>query len=203
MHALIVVSHPEPNSLTHAVAACIGKGLASAGHTFEMADLSTEGFRPEFTAADIAVHLQTGALTADVAAEQKRIERADALVLVYPVYWWAMPGMIKGWIDRVFVRGWAYDVGADSKPVKRLMHLPVHLVALAAGGEQTYAKHGFSDAMKTQIEHGIFGYCGAPVMTSRLLTDTHEPNTHTETAFDIGRGVFDISAMALAVDTLS
>jgi putative NADPH-quinone reductase len=44
---------------------------------------------------------------ADVLAEQARIDRADALVLVFPIYWWSLPGLLKGWIDRVFVNGWA------------------------------------------------------------------------------------------------
>lgn len=191
MHALIVVSHPNTNSLTHAVAAQIGAGLRHEQHSFEMADLSAENFQPAYTTADIAGFLQQGAPGADVKAEQQRIDRANALVLVYPVYWWSMPGLLKGWVDRVFSRGWAYDDGADGSLIKRLAHLPVHLVALAAGDEQLYARHGYSTAMKTQIEHGIFDYCGAPVMTSELLTETHsQPNANLDKAFDIGRGIF-------------
>ena len=190
MHALIVVSHPNPDSLTHHIAKRIGEGINHTNHSFEIADLAGEGFQPAFTTADIAVHLQQGTPTADILAEQKRIENADALVLTYPVYWWSMPALMKGWIDRVFTRGWAYDEGTDSKPIKKLAHLPIHLIALGAGSEKTYINHGFVDAMKTQIEHGIFGYCGAPVVTSKLLPDSNDSNTHLETAFDIGRRVF-------------
>lgn len=92
MHALIVVSHPEPGSLTHRVAAEIAKSIADAGaaHTFEVADLAAEGFDPRYNPADLALFRNQGS-PADVLAEQTRIERADALVLVFPVYWWSFP----------------------------------------------------------------------------------------------------------------
>jgi NAD(P)H dehydrogenase (quinone) len=193
MHALVVVAHPDPRSLSHAVVARIGEGVALSGpgHTVEIADLAAEGFDPRFTAADLAVHLRETP-PADVAAEQARIDRADALVLVYPVYWWSMPGLLKGWIDRVFTNGWAYDEGPDGRLVKRLRHLRVHLVALGGASERTYARHGYFGAMKTQIDHGIFDYCGARVVTSELLlgSGAQDAASHLDAARVLGRNLF-------------
>ncbi len=45
----------------------------------------------------------------DIAREQARIARADAICIVFPLFWWGMPSMIKGWVDRVWTWGWAYD----------------------------------------------------------------------------------------------
>jgi hypothetical protein len=56
MHALIVVSHPEPGSLTHNVAAHLAEGVTMSGGSFEIADLAAEGFDPRFTQADLAAH---------------------------------------------------------------------------------------------------------------------------------------------------
>lgn len=192
MHALIVVAHPEPGSLSHGIARQLGEGLAGQGHSFELADLVAEGFDPRFTAADLAVHRRQAPPPADVAAEQARIDRADALVLVYPVYWWSMPGLLKGWIDRVFTNGWALDYSPDAPLVKRLRHLRVHLLAIAGADARTYARHGYFGAMKTQIDHGIFDYCGARVLTSELLLDseTQDPGPHLATARAIGRDLF-------------
>jgi NAD(P)H dehydrogenase (quinone) len=189
MHALIVLAHPDPTSLTHAVAAQIAEGVQANGDSFEIADLAAEGFDPRFSTNDIAVHLREAAPTEDILAEQARIGRADALVLVYPVYWWSMPGLLKGWIDRVFTNGWGYAEGADGRLVKKLGHLPVHLVALGGADLRTYARHGYFGAMKTQIDHGIFGYCGAPVVTSELLVPPASDN-HFDTARRIGGGLF-------------
>jgi len=194
MHALIVVAHPDPGSLTHNVAAHLAEGipLSGAGDSFEIADLAAEGFDPRFTLTDLAVHRREVPFPADVAAEQARIDRADALVLVYPIYWWSMPGLLKGWIDRVFVNGWAYDEGPDLKLAKKLSHLPVHLVAIPGADARTYARHGYFGAMKTQIDHGIFDYCGAPVVTSELLLPTGEtfPASLLEKARMIGGSLF-------------
>ncbi|CDZ44620.1 NAD(P)H-dependent oxidoreductase [Neorhizobium galegae] len=192
MHALIVVSHPEPGSLTHNVAAHLAEGVTMSGGSFEIADLAAEGFDPRFTQADLAAHRREEAPSADVTAEQARIDRADVLVLVYPVYWWSMPGLLKGWIDRVFVNGWAYDDAEGAKVVKKLHHLPIHLVAIGGADMRTYARHGYFGAMRTQIDHGIFDYCGAPVMASELLLEEEldKPDFPSEIARKIGRNVF-------------
>ncbi len=194
MHALIVVAHPDPNSLSHGVAAKIAEGLTASdpGSSYEIADLAAEGFDPRFSMADVALFRREAAPSADIAAEQARIDRADALILVYPVYWWSMPGLLKGWIDRVFANGWAYDENADGKVVKRLQHLRVHLVAIAGADLRTYARHGYFGAMKTQIDHGIFDYCGARVVASELLVGaaTKDPSADLEAARTIGHKIF-------------
>lgn len=192
MHALIVVAHHDPESLTHSLAHQVTGGLVASGHTFEIADLVAEGFDPRYSAADHAVHRTRATPPADVLAEQARIDRADALVLVFPIYWWSLPGLLKGWIDRVFVRGWAIDYGLNDKVVKKLGHLPVHLLALGGADEGVFERHGYADAMRTQIDHGIFDYCGARVLTSELLLDseTGAAEQHLELGSKLGRQLF-------------
>jgi NAD(P)H dehydrogenase (quinone) len=194
MHALIVVSHPLDTSLSHGVAAAIAEGIMAddPANTFEIADLTQEGFNPVYGSADIAAFLKTTTVPADILAEQARIDGADALVLVFPIYWWTMPALLKGWVDRVFSNGWAYEETADGAVVKKLGHLPVHLVALGAASKGVYDRHGFTDAFNAQIAHGIFDYCGAPVVTSEmlLLPELGEPKAYLDAARRIGRTVF-------------
>lgn len=194
MHALIVIAHPNQASLTHAVAAQVAEGIATTGpqHSSEIADLAAEGFDPRFTPADIAVLLKEGVPVAEIAAEHARLDRADALVLVYPVYWWSFPGLLKGWIDRVFSQGWAYEDDAEGKVTGKLQRLQVHLIAIGGANQRTYARHGYFGAMKTQIDHGIFSYCGAKVSTSELLllSDPGFPDSHLATARAIGARIF-------------
>ncbi|MCG2842493.1 NAD(P)H-dependent oxidoreductase [Sandaracinobacter sp. RS1-74] len=193
MHVLVVVSHPVAGSLTQAVARRIAADIEAEGHTIELADLATEGFDPRFGATDIAVHTDGAAPPPDVLAEQGRLDRADALVLVYPIYWWSMPALLKGWIDRVFITGWAYADGRDGRLEKKLGRLQVHLVALGGAGLRTYARRGYFGAMKLQIDQGIFDYCGAPVKTSELLVpgDTDTPEDHLRRAREIALRVGD------------
>lgn len=193
MHALIVVAHPNPKSLTHSVASQIVKGISVANKddTSELADLAAEGFDPCFTMQDISVSHGEAEPTPDIIAEQERINRADALVLVYPVYWWSFPALLKGWIDRVLINGWAYDDTSSDRLIKKMQHLPVHLVSIAGSNVQTYARHGYYGAMKTQINHGIFDYCGAPVLTSELLFQS-DPDTCLKSGEIIGQKIFKL-----------
>ncbi len=194
MHALIVLAHPLASSLSHSIVTQIAEGIIQSNpdNSVEIADITKEGFDPRFSIADIAAFHKEAPPPADVIAEQARIDRADALVLVFPVYWWSMPAVLKGWIDRVFSNGWAYDEAPDTKPVKKLGRLPVHLVAIGAAHRETYLRHSFAEAMKTQIEHGIFDYCGAPILSSDLLLlpELQEPNAYQNVAHVIGRKVF-------------
>lgn len=193
MHALVVVAHPNTGSFSHAVANHIGKGIEDAGpdNSFELADLSAEGFDPRFTQGDLAGHEMIAPRPVDVVAEQQRIERADTLVLVFPIYWWSMPAIMKGWIDRVFSNGWAYEDKDGEKVIKKLGHLKVHLVAIGGAGLGTFARHGYFGAMKLQIHQGIFDYCGVEVASSELmlLADGIDPALHLKTAQDFGAAI--------------
>lgn len=191
MHALIVFAHPDPDSLTHAVAARVGEGVRAAGHSAELADLAAEGFDPRYGRADHDAYRELAPHPADVRAEQARIERADALVLVYPVYWWSMPALLKGWVDRVFSNNWAYAT-RDGRVAGQLQRLRVHLLSLGGADERSYLKHAYDVAMKTQIDHGVFDYCNARVVGSTIRFDTQEPDgqAHLQAGFELGNELF-------------
>ena len=174
MRALVVVAHPNSGSFSHAVANCIGKGIEDAGpeHSFEFADLSAEEFDPRFSQDDIAAFEMRAPFPDDVLAEQKRIDAADTLVLV-------------------FSNGWAYEDIDGEKVIKKLNHLKVHLVAIGGAGLGTFARHGYFGAMKLQIHHGIFDYCGVEVATSELmlLADGNDPAELLKKAREVGAAI--------------
>ncbi|BDM22139.1 NAD(P)H-dependent oxidoreductase [Pseudomonas sp. LRP2-20] len=205
MHSVIVVAHPNPHSLTHAIAQRIAQSITASDsrHSAQIADLIAEGFDPRFNLADHGLFLKQSAPPADVAAEQERLDRADALVIVYPIYWWSFPAVLKGWIDRVFAQGWAYEEMSNGKLVKKLGHLQVHLVAIGGADEGTYMRHGYTPAMKAQIDHEIFDYCGANVRSSCLLlpSDGHYAEAHLHTAHRIGASIFAPQEPATAGQT--
>ena len=89
----------------------------------------------------------------------------------------------------MFCNGGAYDEGTGMPLAKKLHHLPVHLVAVGGADLRTYARRGYFGAMRTQIDHGIFDYCGAPVVTSELLLPEGRPEAVLERAAEIGTRV--------------
>ncbi len=194
MKALLVVAHPATNSLTHGLARTVAQEIADGGHSYEIADLTAEKFDPRYDLADRALFQGQAVASEAVRTEQKRIESADALVIIYPVYWWSMPGLLKGWIDRVFTNGWAYEeIPGEVKSVKKLGKLPVHLLAIAGAEKQAFEKRAYRTAMVTQIEIGIFDYCGAPLAQSEIVygSEISDAADHFNLASAFGRQVFD------------
>lgn len=161
MSSLVVVAHADRDSLTQHVARATSDAIQAAGGEVEFADLTTEEFDPRFRGADLDLYRGNGTVPADVAAEQERIDRADHLILVFPMYWWSMPALLKGWIDRVFVGGWAYNDAPGSAPIGMLDRLTIDLVIVAGDDAESFDRHGIPQAVRTQIESGIIGYCGA------------------------------------------
>jgi NAD(P)H dehydrogenase (quinone) len=117
--ALIVLSHPEPSSFVAAMARAAAEALEGT-----LLDLYDEGFDPRLSAADFTDRMQparlrpmeeqahavaTGTLEPELARHVRLLAEADLLVLVQPMWWFSLPAMTKGWIDRVFVNGYAYD----------------------------------------------------------------------------------------------
>lgn len=191
MNALVVVSHSDPDSLTHHVAGSVSDAIRAAGGTVETADLATENFDPRFSTVDLNLFRGNGTAPADVIAEQDRIDRADHLVLAFPMYWWSMPALLKGWIDRVFVGGWAFDYNPGVGIVKKLDRLTVHLVAVAAEDSESFERHGVHEAFRTQIERGIVEYCGATVGSTTFVhgSDTRSRDDLLAEIAEIGGAV--------------
>jgi len=112
---LVVFDHPRRDSFCGAVLDAFAAGLAVAGHQPEIADLYREGFDPRMPHADEPDWDDPAKRYSDaVLAEQARMTRNEALAFVFPVWWWSVPAMTKGWIDRVWNNGWAY--GAAKLP---------------------------------------------------------------------------------------
>ena len=166
MKVLTVFSHPRRESLSGAVLDAFAGGLREAGHDVEIADLHGERFDPVMTEADEPDWDDSRKRYSEaVLREQARIIRNDALAFVFPVWWWSLPAMLKGWIDRVWNNGWAYG---DMK----LPHRRAVLLALAAGGRSSYQKNRYDVAMDAQVVHGIMHYCGIADARLHMLYDT-------------------------------
>jgi NAD(P)H dehydrogenase (quinone) len=166
MKVLTVFSHPRRQSLSGAVLDAFADGLRAAGHEVEIADLHGEGFDPVMTEADEPDWNDSRKRYSDaVLREQARIARNDAMAFVFPVWWWSLPAMLKGWIDRVWNNGWAYG---DTK----LTHRRAVLLALAAGSQRSYEKNKYDAAIDVQVVHGIMHYCGIADARLHMLYDT-------------------------------
>lgn len=189
MKILIVYAHPEPKSLTASLRDVAVAALERDGHEVEVSDLYAAGWKSEVDRADFpdlaaedrlrvadASHaaFAAGTLTRDVKAEQDKLLWADALILQFPLWWYTMPAILKGWVDRVYAYGFAYGVGEHSDrrwgerfgegtmAGKRAM-----LIVTAGGWEPHYGPRGINgpiDDLLFPIQHGILFYPGYAVL---------------------------------------
>lgn len=108
MRHLVVVAHPAAHSFTMSLARAYVSELEQLGHRQVTYDLYRMGFNPVLTAQELVPGAEHAA-SADIARAQEDIRGSDALTLIYPLWWMSMPAMMKGYIDRVFARGFAYE----------------------------------------------------------------------------------------------
>lgn len=191
MNVLWVLAHPEPRSLTAALAADGRAALEEQGHAVRVSDLYAMGWNPVVTGADYGqppderLHVgaasqrayRTGGLPPDVVTEQEKLRWADALVLHFPLWWFGMPAILKGWVDRVFVEGFAYGVRGDDGRTRRygdgVLAGSRALVVTSAGGPSAVfgprGINGHVDDLLFPLLHGTLFYAGAQVLPPLLL----------------------------------
>lgn len=106
----LILAHPDPASLAHALARSALEALEERGHDVRFHDLHAEGFDPRLTAAEIATHRSDDPLIERHAAE---LVQADGLVIVHPIWFDLPPAVLKGWVDRVVREGTAFEHATD------------------------------------------------------------------------------------------
>jgi len=118
MRFLVIYAHPVKDSFVSALHDCAVTALQGAGHEVDDCDLYAEGFQPVLSREERIAYHDTGANRAHAAREIERLLKCNGLVLVFPTWWYGMPAMLKGYIDRVWLPGVAFEVvGGRTTPV--------------------------------------------------------------------------------------
>ncbi|MCG5078741.1 NAD(P)H-dependent oxidoreductase [Paraburkholderia tagetis] len=107
---LIVVAHPVEDSFTMSMTRAYLGELLRMGHDVRVHDLYRMGFNPVLSARELTEGSDVHVRMADVLIAQEDVREADVVTVIYPLWWMAMPAMMKGYIDRVFSRGFAYEI---------------------------------------------------------------------------------------------
>ena len=111
MQVLVVYCHPRPDSYCRALCESAIAGLDRAGHDVVLLDLYREGFRAQMNPEERrAYETDSPILDPMVARHAAAVAQAEAIVFVYPTWWWGLPALLKGWLDRVLVPGVAFTL---------------------------------------------------------------------------------------------
>ncbi len=106
--ALLIHCHPDPESFTAAVRDTVLDRLAAQGAETRLTDLYAERFDPALSRSDHAAY-DTGDLT-PIASHAENIAWADTLIFTYPTWWYGLPAVLKGWLDRTLLPGLAFHL---------------------------------------------------------------------------------------------
>ncbi|RLA06437.1 MAG: flavodoxin family protein [Gammaproteobacteria bacterium] len=165
MKHLIIYSHLNPKSFTKAVADEVQKVIIAKGDELKFIDLYGDKFNPVLEFADIQYSFMGADAPDDVKKYQDMIDWAENIIFVYPLWWSQMPAMLKGFIDRIFSNGYAYEY-TETGAQGLLSGKTAHCIINAGNPNEILQKIGMDSAIKTVNETGIFGFCGMQSKTT-------------------------------------
>ena len=195
MKVFVVYCHPSKDSFTRHMCDAFIKGITDSGNEFILSDLYEMDFDPVMTEKEYlrdAYYRNTPDIAADVLKEQEKINSADAIAFIYPVFWTEAPAMLVGWFDRV----WSYGFAYGDKTMKMLDKA----IILCSAGNPTkrLEEFGLLDSMKkVMLGDRLFGR----VKESKFVVfdntsrenDLREKNwdANLKKAYELGKGFFN------------
>ena len=180
MNVLIVHAHPEPKSFSSAMRHAAERCFREGGHAVVVSDLYAMEFNPVASAedfpssqADYLVYAleqrrayQEGALAADIAAEVAKVLASDLIIFNFPIFWFSVPAILKGWIDRVFLSGPFYG-GMRFYERGGLAGRKAWATATLGGRPHMFGAngiHGELNALMKPLLQGTLAYVGLEVL---------------------------------------
>ncbi|WP_100445494.1 NAD(P)H-dependent oxidoreductase [Glycomyces xiaoerkulensis] len=177
MHVHIVYAHPSTGSLNAALRDEAIRTLEARGHSTTLSDLYAMKWKPvadyddlgpvtdeNFMEASGEAH-RSGTLSDDIRREQQLLLDADAVILQFPLWWFTMPAIMKGWVDRVLTNGFGYGTVRGWRRYGEGVLAGKHGLAIVTTGaaEAHMSDRGINgsiDDLLFPINHGIFFYTG-------------------------------------------
>ncbi|ASU85792.1 flavodoxin family protein [Nocardiopsis gilva YIM 90087] len=192
-NVLIVTAHPEPRSLNAALADFAAEHLRAAGHEVRTSDLYAMKWKATLDADDYPDHpadqrlhvldaagraTAEGRLSPDITAEQEKLLWSDAVILQFPMWWFSVPGILKGWIDRVFTYGFAHGPGMPP-PYSNGGLAPRRALASVTFGahEPSFSDRGVHGRLKDvlfPLHHGLFWFTALAPLEPFAMYDVNE-----------------------------
>ncbi len=159
MKCLVVVAHPLPKSLSQHFAGLVVERLVKNGHTVQLEDLYLAGFAAALSSAERESYYANYDAS-QVAGQCERLLEAEALILIFPTWWFGFPAILKGWFDRVWGPGIAYDHADDFGPIKPRLRNLKNVVAITTLGSAWWIdRFVMWRPVKRNLKYALLGAC--------------------------------------------
>ena len=191
MKVYIIYTHPNPKSFNHAILESFTEGLTEAGHSFEISDLYADNFKAGLDSKDLE-QIFSGNIPDDIKCYQDKITAAEALVFIYPIWWIDCPALLKGWIDRVFLAGFAYRMDEPHIMIPLLKQRKALIINTAGGPWEEYRDKGWKDMIYKLMGDFILRTCGIQqvehvIFHNVMITDDNTRKGYLEQAYSLGK----------------
>lgn len=190
MTILLVSAHDDPRSLVGALQNTALATLERAGHKVLVTDLYAAGFNPVASSLDFKTKpgvranymfeqqrsINTNSsFSPDIQSEMNKVSQADLIIFHFPLWWGSVPAILKGWFDRIFAMGFAWN--ADARYNNGLLRGKRALLVAAAGDPASYySAEGMHRASVEQhlypLAHNTLAFCGLDVLKSVVILNT-------------------------------
>ena len=184
MRALVVYCHPRPDSFNAAVRDTVVEKLKGAGASVTLLDLYAEGVDPVMSGPENAAYLDCTLPDEHMATHVAAINACDTLIFVYPTWWYGMPAMLKGWLDRALLPGSAFlmpdETHNDIRP--GLTHI-TRLAAFTTCGASWWLTRLSGAPGKRTILRGVRLLCAKRCRTAfaaHYLMDASSPTSRAK-----------------------
>jgi NAD(P)H dehydrogenase (quinone) len=194
---LWVYAHPMALSLNAALRNGVICRLTDDGWAVDLDDLHALGWDPVLNEPDVTgsagdtlsdrqrTATLGGSLPPDVRAQQARVMRSELVVVQFPLWWYGMPAILKGWFDRVFTNGFAFGIRDGAGHVRKygdgnLVGRRLLPVVTAGDRESALRDRGISgdiDDILWPLLHGTAHYTGMSPLRTHLIADTASVTT--------------------------
>lgn len=179
---LIIHAHPEPQSFCSSLKNTAVEHFTAAGAEVQVSDLYAMGFQPVGDRHDFLSlsnpeffkyqqeqvnAFQHQLFEPGIQSEMDKLEWCDTLVFNFPLWWFGLPAILKGWVDRVFAMGFVYGAGKGVYENGYYRHKKAFLTLTTGGPAIAYGpsgKNGSIDTILYPIQHGMLYFCGMQVL---------------------------------------
>lgn len=192
MKALIIYANYKENSFTGAIKDTLAETFHNNGHEVVIRDLYDIKFNPVLSKKDLE-SIENEIFPIDIMNEQKFIQWADLICFVYPIWWSGMPAILKGYIERVFVQGYAFEFNQDIA-IPKLNDKKVFIFN-TTGSKNVLKDKNRIDALNTLTHECIFGFCGMKVVEHKYFAAVSKANEKEKE--DIFKEVKEIASKAI------
>ncbi|CCV64590.1 Flavodoxin-like fold domain protein [Alteracholeplasma palmae J233] len=172
MKTLIVYAHPWDGSFNHHVLGQVKELLAKKNHEIDVIDLNKDGFNPVMRPEDLKVFVKGEYADEKAADYVKRVKEADELVFIFPIWWYGEPAILKGFYDKVFLKGQVY--GEVDHQLKGLLKSERATIITTANIDKKIFSF-LGDPIQNVLANGILRTVGI-----NNVTWIHCPTVHVE-----------------------